>query len=382
MSRKLSYGKHSISDEDIHSVGVALESDWLTNGPRAGEFEEVFASRVGAKYAVSVSSGTAALHLAALAMADKASGEKQGTVITTPLTFVASASAFLHAGFDIDLVDIDDNTLNIDPNLLEEKIKEKKGKVRGIVPVHFAGRIADMHTLSRLAHNHGVWTVEDAAHALGAFSSTENGKTSFCGDCTSSAITTFSFHPVKHITTGEGGMITTNDDRVYRAAALFKNHSMDRSTAIQEWEYDVSIPGYNYRLTEMQAALGISQLARLNGFLLRRQALAKRYSDALIKFPIRLPEMVDGHAWHLYIIRTTKRDALFKYLKERNIVCQVHYVPLHKFSYFKKNGFANTSFPIVERYYNECLSLPLYPDLTNEDQDRVISEIESFFQTH
>lgn len=379
MSRKLFYGKHSIDADDLGAVDLSLQSGWLTNGPKVGEFEELFAHRTGAKHAIAVSSGTAALHLTALSMAQEPLGEKQGTVITTPLTFVASASAFIHAGFDIELVDIDDETLNIDPNLLEDVLKKKK--IRGIVPVHFAGLMADMQAISSFADKYGVWIVEDAAHALGSRLSGEKMEASFCGDCRHSNVATFSFHPVKHITTGEGGMITTNEDKVKQAATLLRNHSMDRSSATKEWEYDVSTPGYNYRLTEMQAALGVSQLARLDAFLLRRRKLAERYTEALKDIPIKLPQVLDGHAWHLYIIRTKERDALFKYLKDRDIVCQVHYVPLHKFSYFRNNGFANTSFPTVERYYDECLSLPLYPDLTTEDQNRVITEIRNFFQT-
>jgi len=383
MHKKLFYGKHSIGKEDLNAVDSALQSDWLTNGPRAKEFEEIFASRVGAKYAVSVSSGTAALHLAALAIAQKPMRKKQGTVITTPLTFAASAISFVNAGFNIDFVDIDDTTLNIDYNFLEDKLKKEEGKVQGVIPVHFAGLPIDMSIISELAHKYGVWVIEDAAHALGASTRDTNGTSSICGNCYHSNATTFSFHPVKHITTGEGGMITTNDNEVKRITDLLKNHCMDRTLANREWEYDISVPGYNYRLTEIQAALGVSQLRRLDDFISRRRKLAERYSKHLHGLPIELPQQVmDGHAWHLYIIRTEKRDLLFNYLKDKSIVCQVHYVPLHKFSFFKNNGHANACFPKVEKYYEECLSLPLYPDLTTEGQDRVISEIKNFFQMY
>ncbi|MEZ2247274.1 DegT/DnrJ/EryC1/StrS family aminotransferase [Microcoleus sp.] len=382
--KKLFYGRHNLEESDISAVQEAMQSGWLTNGPKTKEFEEKFSQFSRSKYSVALSSGTAGLHLCALSMAHL-HRDTDKKVITTPLTFVGTAAAFIHSGYTVDFVDIDPDTNNIDLNFLEDKLKfSPKNTFAGVVPVHFAGLPIDVERLSYLAKKYSLWVIEDASHSYGAEYQSKGGEWYRIGDSTHSKATIFSMHPVKHITSGEGGVVTTNDEKVADTLRLLRNHSIDKSNIIKDWEYDISVLGFNYRLSEMQAAFALSQLARLDNFIDRRRQLAKNYDyafkDLFVKCPLSAPNY--KHTYHLYVIQVKERDELFQFLKDKNIICQIHYVPIHTFSYFRTNGFENASYPNTEKYYQECISLPLYPDLSDEDQSRVIQAVKTFYQKH
>lgn len=380
---KLFYAKHSIDISDVEKINQSLDSGYLNNGPALSELEKSFANYIGSKYAVAVSSGTAGLHLAALVMAKNEENVHKKTIITTPLTFISTASAFIHAGFLVDFVDIDPKTLNIDIRLLRERITLSNKNYAGIIPVHFAGLPADLEGLSKIAQEFNLWVIEDAAHSIGGENNfLLDGKWHKSGDCKLSDISVFSFHPAKHITSGEGGIITTNNDEIAKQLRLMRNHCLEKNNPEHEWEYDIHTLGFNYRISEMQCALATSQLSKIDYFLKRRIEIAKIYSDAFCDLPIQVQNNTDylsKHAYHLYLIRVKERDKMFNYLKDNNIIGQIHYKPIHLFTYFQKNGFANINYPESEKYYQECLSLPIYPDLSIEDQDYVIKTVRNFF---
>lgn len=384
MSKNIPYGRQNITHEDIEAVAKVLQSDFLTQGPAVKEFEDAFAAYIGVKYAVAVSNGTAALHLCALAL----NVDEHTNVITTPITFAASANCVRYCGGQIFFADIDPATFTLDISKTETLIQSKpKGFFKGIIPVDFAGYGVDLEAFRRLADKHGLWMIEDACHAPGGYFADSKGKKQFCGNGNYADMAIFSFHPVKHIACGEGGMITTNDEKLFKRLLLLRTHGITKDPALMHenhggWYYEMQELGFNYRLTDFQAALGSSQLQRANEGLDRRRQIAQIYFDSFKDNSNVLGQsaVVDGHAYHLYIIRVADRLGLYNHLKQQNIFAQVHYIPVHTMPYYKELGWKKGDFPVAEKYYDECLSLPMYPTLTNEQQQHVIDSIHSFFQ--
>lgn len=368
------YGRQSINDDDINAVVEVLKSDFLTTGPKIAEFEEKFAQYVGAKYAVAVSNGTAALHIACLA-----AGLKEGDeVITTPITFAASSNCALYCGATPVFVDIDPITYNIDYREIEKHITPN---TKAIIPVHFMGQPCEMDEIHRIAKQYNLIVIEDAAHAVGA--EYKGRKIGGLSD-----MTEFSFHPVKHITSGEGGMVTTNNELLYEKLKLFRTHGITRNVNEMSrydgaWYYEQIDLGYNYRITDLQAALGISQLSRVDLFLKRRREIALKYDEAFRNVSgITIPPKQDGvlSAYHLYVIKVDKeiRRELFDYLRESNIGVNVHYIPVYTFPYYRKHGYGEVCCDNAEALYESMISLPIYYDLTSEEQDYVIEKITNF----
>ena len=381
----ISYGHQLITDEDIQAVVETLRSDYLTQGPRIPEFEKKFAEYLGCKHACMVSNGTAALHLCAMAL-DIKPGDK---VITTPITFVASANGFRYLGADIVFCDIDCKTFLMDLNKLEEILKASpKGTYKAVVPVDFAGYPIDEERLHNLALEYGFKVVVDACHAPGGSWTDSKGEMQMIGNCKYADLTVFSFHPVKHIAAGEGGAITTNDDELYRKVALYRTHGITKDPELLTqndggWYYEMQELGYNYRITEFQAALATSQLSRLDWSIERRNEIAKKYDEALQNLPILTPYRQEciTHAFHLYIIEVhpTRRKALYDYLRAHNIFSQVLYIPAHTMPYYKSLGHKDGECPVAEDYYKRCLALPMYPSLTDKEQQYVIDIIWEFY---
>jgi UDP-4-amino-4,6-dideoxy-N-acetyl-beta-L-altrosamine transaminase len=377
------YGKQSITQEDIKAVTETLQSDFLTQGPKITEFEKSFANYIGAKYAIAVSNGTAALHLAAMAL-----GVNENTnVITTPITFAASANCIRYCGGNVYFADIDPDTYLLDINKVEELIQSKpNGFFQGIIPVDFAGRAVNLEAFRKLADKYKLWILEDACHAPGGYFTDSNNVQQWCGNSQFAEAAIFSFHPVKHIACGEGGAITTNDERIYKKLLLLRTHGITKDPALMvenhgEWYYEMQELGYNYRLTDFQAALGLSQLNRAEAGLERRNAIARTYAEAFKDFDkiIGQSGFIKGHAYHLYIIEVGDRKGLFNYLRSKNIFVQVHYIPVHRLPYYQSLGWKQGDFPISENFYNSCLSLPMFPTLTVDEQQYVIDQIKAFF---
>lgn len=374
------YGRQDIRDEDIEAVIDCLRSDWLTQGPLLPRFEEAVAAYCGARHAVAVNSGTAALHVACLAL-----GLGPGDWLwTSPLTFVASANCALYCGARVDFVDIEPESGLMSVARLAEKLAtaERSGSLpKIVVPVHFAGASCDMAAIHELAQRYGFRILEDAAHALGG-----RYRGEAVGCCRYSDVTIFSFHPVKLITTGEGGMAVTNDAELARKMALLRSHGITREPAEMAetpegpWYYQQVMLGFNYRLTDIQAALGLSQLGRLDEYVARRTALAERYAALLADLPIALPVCPEWavSAWHLYLIRVApaRRRELFETLRAAGIGAQVHYIPVHRHPYYQALGFRAGDFPNAEAFYAGALSLPLFPMLSEAEQDRIIAVLQ------
>lgn len=373
----LPYGRHSVEPEDIEAVISVLRSEWITTGPKVTEFESAFAAYVGAAYAVSFSSGTAALHGAAFA-----AGLKAGTeAITSPLTFCATSNCMLYMGARPIFADICLDTMNIDPS---EVAKGITPRTRAIFPVDYAGHPADLDALMSLAERHGLVVVEDAAHALGA---------SYRGQKVGSVshLTVFSFHPVKHITTGEGGMVTTNDPELARRLRLFRNHGIDLDAREEQrqakglWYYEMIALGYNYRLSDMGCALGLSQLRRLEANLAKRRAIAEWYSAALREIPGVVPANIRSNvnsAWHLYPIRleleklSVGREEVFGALRAENIGVNVHYIPVHLHPYYRSTfGHSAGEYPVAEKAYESLISLPIFHGMKDQDVEDVIRAV-------
>lgn len=376
----INYGKQNITDEDVDLVIKTLRSDFLTQGPMVKEFEDKFAKYIGSKFAVAVTNGTDALHLCNMAI-DVKPGDK---IITTPITFVASANATLYAGGEIDFVDIDPKTFTIDLYKLERKLKNSpKGTYKGIVPVDFAGYPVDVERLKSIAKKYRLWIIEDACHAPGGYLIDSKSNKQFCGNGVYSDLSIFSFHPVKHIATGEGGMVTTNDENLYKKLKMLSSHGITKDPNIIEnnhggWYYEMHELGYNYRLSDINCALGISQLDRAEKNVELRNKIAKKYNDAFINIEeIITPYVADNiyHAYHLYVIQIENRKGLYDYLKEYKVFAQVHYHPVHLNPYYKKLGWKENDFPIAEAYYEKTLSLPMYPTLLKEEQEFVIEKV-------
>lgn len=377
------YSKQQINHDDVEAVVNVLRSGWLTQGSVPEEFERAVSEYCGARYAVAVSSGTAALHIACLA-----TGLGKGDILwTSPNTFVASANCALYCGARPDFVDIDSRTYNISIDELEAKLSKKKktGRLpKIVVPVHFAGQSCEMEQIHSLSKKYGFITIEDACHALGG-----SYKENKIGSCNFSDITVFSFHPVKTITTGEGGMVLTNSENLYQKLSRLRTHGITKNTAFMQgkvpgaWYYEQIELGFHYRLTDIQAALGCSQMLRLNAFVERRRRLAKRYDTFLKSLPLVLPyQHPDANsAFHLYPVRlklneiSKSREQIFDELRDAGIGINVHYIPVHTQPFYRQLGFKTGDFPIAEGYYQEAISLPLYYDLTDDDQDFVISMV-------
>jgi len=369
------YGRQDISTEDIEAVVAVLRSDFLTQGPVVPAFEAAVAGVAGASHAVAANSATSALHIACLAL-----GLGPGDLLwTVPNTFVASANIGLYCGADVDFVDITPDTWTMCPDRLEEKLTlaARAGRLpKVIVPVAFAGQSAGMARIATLARAHGVKVLEDASHAIGA---TYKGRPVGCGDFAD--ISVFSFHPVKIVTTAEGGVAVTQDAELAYRMGLFRSHGITRDVArmvggAQEpWVYQQLELGYNYRMTEMQAALGLSQMTRLETFVARRHALAARYAARLADLPLVLPAQdPDGHsALHLFPVLVADRARVFAALRAGGIGVNVHYIPVHTQPYWQARGHAPGDFPVAEDYYARAISLPLYAGLREADQDRVVA---------
>lgn len=382
--KKIPYGRHNITDEDIQAVINVLKSDFLTQGPSIKQFEDAFAKYVGAKFAIAVSNGTAALHLNAIAL-NIMPGDK---VITTPITFVASANCVRYCGGEVVFADIDPETYLLDINKVREILENDINKeIKGIIPVNFAGRVVDMEAYRALADEFNCWIIEDACHSPGGYFINMTNEKIMSGSGAYADLSIFSFHPVKHIAAGEGGMITTNDESLYKKILNLRTHGIqqDPEKKIENhgtWYYEMQELGYNYRLTDFQAALGLSQLGRANEGLLRRKDIAKKYESAFknLSFIKHQSGVIDGHAYHLYIIEVERREELVNFLREKNIFVQIHYIPAHLMPYYKKFGWKHGDFPHAENYYKGCLSLPIYPSLLDIEQDFVINEIFAFYE--
>ncbi len=382
-SRPLPYGRQHITEADVAAVTAALQADFLTQGPTVGEFEQRFADYVDAKFAVAVSNGTAALHLCALALG-VAPGQR---VITSPLTFAASANCVRYCGGEVYFADIDPETGLLDLAKVRELLQaHPAGHFQGLIPVDFAGLAVNLEAARRLADEFGLWIIEDACHAPGGFFVDAQGQEQRCGNGQLADLAIFSFHPVKHIATGEGGMITTNSEALYRHLLRLRTHGISRDPAELRresdggWYMEMQELGYNYRLPDMLCALGISQLSRADEGLARRRQLAARYDAAFATVPGVPPRAPGrpGHAYHLYVIQVADRRGLYDFLRTRQIFAQVHYIPVHRMPYYEALGWREGDFPAVEKYYQHCLSIPLFPTLTDEEQDYVIACIIEF----
>lgn len=374
------YGQQDINQDDIDAVVSVLHSVNLTQGPTILRFEEGVKRSVGAKHAVAVNSATSALHIACLAL-DLGPGD---WLWTTPNTFVASANCALYCGARVDFVDIDPKTYNLSPDVLEAKLieAERHGKLpKVVVPVHLAGQSCDMAAIHALGERFGFRIIEDASHAIGGCYKGEP-----VGNCRYSDITIFSFHPVKIITTAEGGMAVTNDDDLAVRLGLLRSHGITREPDLMTaemdgpWYYEQVALGYNYRMTDLQAALGVSQLVRLGDFVIRRHEIAARYDELLSDLPIILPwQHPDTYsAFHLYVIRvrvdqiTRNRREVFEYMRSQNILVNLHYIPVHTQPYYRQFGFQEGDYPQAEQYYREAISIPMHPSLSDDDQSRVV----------
>jgi UDP-4-amino-4,6-dideoxy-N-acetyl-beta-L-altrosamine transaminase len=381
--KPIPYGKQHITREDLEAVTETLQSDFLTQGPKIAEFENLFSKYIGAGYAVAVNNGTAALHLAAEALGVN----QQSNVITTSITFAASANCIRYCGGNVFFADIEKGTYLIDLNKVEDLIRCKPaGFFSGIIPVDFAGRAVNLEDCKTLADKYGLWIIEDACHAPGGYFVDSKGHQQFCGNSVFADAAIFSFHPVKHIACGEGGMITSNSEDIFKAVTLLRTHGITKDPGLMHeshggWYYEMQELGYNYRLTDFQAALGTSQLKRADEGLKRRRAIAARYAEAFADITEILSQsgVVEGHAYHLYIIEVRDRLGLYNYLRTKNIFTQVHYIPVHLLPYYQKLGWKKGDLPLAEAYYNRCLSLPMYPTLTDEEQEHVINQIKTFF---
>lgn len=380
--KPISYGRQHISDEDITAVIETLKSDYLTQGPKIAEFENYFSQICGCDYTVMVSNGTAGLHLAALALGIK-DGDK---IITTPITFVASANGFRYCGAEIVFCDINPQTYLLDLDKLEEILNASPvGTYKAVVPVDFAGYPFDVERLKTLANKYKFAIVEDACHAPGGSFVDSKGIRNMVGNSKYADMTVFSFHPVKHIATGEGGAITTNNKELYTRLSILRTHGITKDPDKLEkcdggWYYEMEELGYNYRITDFQAALGVSQLKRLSWSIERRNAIANKYNKAFEGTSIKTPIVAANvtHAYHLYIIQLDNRKELYDYLRSQNIFAQVLYIPAHIMPYYKNLGWKEGDCPVAEEYYKHCLALPMFPTLTEEEQDYVIEKVLEF----
>lgn len=399
MNNPIPYGRQNITEEDIEAVVSTLKSDYLTQGPKIAEFEEAFANYVDSKFAVAVSNGTAALHLCALALNVK-QGDK---VITTPITFAASANCVRYCGGEVVFADIDPETYLLDIDNVRKLLEaQPKNTYKGIVPVDFAGRAVDLEAFRKLAEEYDLWIIEDSCHAPGGYFVDSKEQKQFCGNGNFADLAIFSFHPVKHIASGEGGMITTNDEKLYEKLLQLRTHgivkddnkyqnsidfavgssvSMDGVENYPGWYMEMQDLGYNYRLTDFQAALGSSQLKRADEGIKKRRALAAKYKNAFENknFIKGQSGVIEGNAYHLYILEVENRLGLYNYLRENKIFAQIHYIPCHLMPYYRSLGWQEGDLPVAEQYYKNCISLPMFPTLNENEQEFVIEKINGFY---
>jgi len=385
------YGHQCIDDSDIEEVIKVLKSDWITQGPKIKEFEKLICQYTGANYCIVVSSGTAALHLATLS-----SGVRQrDEVITSPNTFLATANCIIYAGGTPRFADIDPHTNNIDPKKIKGLIRmdPSRKKIKGIIPVHFAGLPSEMETIKSIADEYDLFVIEDGCHALGSEWQDSKGRWHKVGSCSHSNITVFSFHAVKHITTGEGGAITTNNKNLYEKLLRLRNHGMTKDPDLLRrndapWYYEMHELGYNYRITDFQCALGISQMKKLDSFIERRNIIAEKFNDEFNNIEeISIPFVTEKNkcSYHLYVIKINfpkiekTRIEVINELKSNGIGTQVHYIPIHLQPYYQeKLGCKKGDFPIAEDYYERALTLPLFPKMSDEDVEDIINGVKKF----
>jgi len=375
--QKYTYGKQSISWGDIWEVVKTLRSDYLTQGPTIKKFEDAICAYTGAKHAVALSNGTAALHLATLALDLKPSD----VGITTPITFIASANCMLYAGAQVTFADVEPTTANIDAAQIKKHITPN---TKVLIPVHFTGQSCDMEAIAALAKQHNLFVIEDAAHAIGS-----DYKGTKVGSCAYSDMTIFSFHPVKTITTGEGGAITTNSEELYKKLMTLRTIGVTKDPSILlkqdgPWYYEMHTLGFNYRLTDMQAALGISQLKKLDGFVAKRRELVDEYKKLLkddLRFGYLEEQSYSKAAFHLFPLLvhhdkiSMNKKQVFEALKSCGLLLQVHYIPVHLQPFYSKLGFKEGDYPVAEKYYQQAISLPLYPSLTKGDVRYIVGVI-------
>lgn len=381
----ISYGRQSITKEDIEAVVNVLNSDFLTQGPVVKQFEDDFSDYIGCEYSLAVSNGTAGLHLAALAL-----GVKDGDlVLVTSNSFVASANCILYCGGEVELVDTDPESFCIDAKIIEERLAaDIDRKIKGIVTVDFAGHPSELIKINKIAKERGLWIIEDACHALGATYTDDQGRSYKCGDGTHADVSIFSFHPVKHIATGEGGMITTNSKDLFEKLSLLRTHGITKNpNQMSEidggWYYQMQELGFNYRIPDILCALGTSQLKRMDDNLKARREIADFYDQQIgeklsefVKIPKR-NEHID-HAFHLYVIQAKNRKELYEFLKTKEIFTQVHYIPIHTQPFYKKR-YGEKSLPNVERYYSSALSIPMFHSMTLEQAQSVVDAMVEFY---
>jgi len=392
MMNPIPYGRQNITQEDIDAVIGTLKSDYLTQGPKIKEFEDAFAKYVGSNYAVAVSNGTAALHLCAMTLNVKA-GNK---VITTPITFAASANCVRYCGGEVIFGDIDPTTYLLDINSVRDLLESSPiGTYKGIIPVDFAGRAVNLEEFRSLADEFGCWIIEDACHAPGGYFKDSKGTEQYCGNGKFADLAIFSFHPVKHIACGEGGMITTNDKELYERLLILRTHGIVKNNDAYQnpinfaggtdeyplWYMEMQELGYNYRITDFQAALGLSQLSRAEEGITKRRTIAEKYFNAFtdITFIKGQSGIVKGHAYHLYILEVEDRLGLYNYLRQNKIFAQIHYIPCHLMPYYRNLGWKEGDRVNSEEYYKHCISLPMYPTLTEDEQEFVIGKILEYY---
>lgn len=378
--KPIPYGRQDINEKDIAAVVNVLRSDWLTQGPSVEQFEQKVAAYCGAKYAVAVNSATSALHIACMA-ADLGKGDQ---LWTSPNTFVASANCGLYCGADVNFVDIDERTYNMSPHELEQKLlaAKEKGKLpKVVIPVHFSGQSCEMNRINRLAKDYGFTVIEDASHTIGG-----QYKNAPVGSCAYSDMTVFSFHPVKIVTTAEGGMVLTNRQDLYERLIRLRSHGITRDSGLMSenqgpWYYEQIELGYNYRMTDIQAILGISQMDRIDAFVGKRREFAAEYNARLSNLPLILPwqHPDTNSAWHLYVVQIAseykKRDRrqIFEELRAAGIGVNVHYIPVHTQPFYQRLGFKWGDFPNAETYYKNAISIPMFAAMTQEQQEYVIA---------
>ncbi len=379
--KPIPYGRQNIDSEDINAVIDVLKSDFITQGPVISKFENEFSKYVGSKFSVAVSSATAGLHLSVLSLNLK----KGDRVITSPISFAATANCIRYCGAEVWFADIDPKSYLISLEKTEELIESKpKGFFKGIIPVNFGGLPVNLEEFRNLANKHNLWIVEDAAHSPGGYFIDSNGYKNMSGNGKYSDLSVFSFHPVKHIACGEGGMITTNSKTLYEKLVMLRTHGITKNNMNDnhgDWFYEMQLLGFNYRLTDIQSALGITQLKKNNAGLKSRNSIANKYRKAFVDlFKFQNVKANFFNAYHLFIIETDRRKELYDFLKKNNILCQVHYIPIHTLPYYKKIGYNEADLNNSLKYYNKCLSLPLYPALNTKEQNYIIDKIIEFFK--
>ena len=377
--QSIPYGRQNIEQDDIDAVVKTLTADFLTQGPKVKEFEDRFAEYVGSKYAVAVNNATSGLHLSVLAL-----GLKEGErVITTSITFAASANCIRYAGGEVWFADIDPDTYLLSLESTKKLIESKpKGFFKGIIPVDFAGLPVDLEDFRALANEHDLWIIEDACHAPGGFFTDSKGDKQMCGNGNYADIGVFSFHPVKHIACGEGGMVTTNSESLYKKLSSLRTHGITKENMSENhggWFYEMQELGFNYRLTDIQCALGITQLAKNNKGVARRNEIANTYKQAF-NGKVKYQNLPKGtyNAHHLFVVEVEDRKGLYDFLRTHNIFAQIHYIPVHTLPYYKEIGYGSADLSNAETYYSKCISLPMFPSLTDDEQAFVIEKVLSY----